>query len=58
MPQIIIVGAVLVGGWMAWKALKREMGRVDRELEAVRNRPTETLTRDPRTGRYKVKEKG
>ena len=34
MPQLIIIGAVLVGGWYAWKALKREMARVDREVEA------------------------
>jgi hypothetical protein len=57
MPQVIILGAVVVGGWMAWKALKREMARVDRELEAVRKRPTETLTQDPQTGRYKVRDK-
>jgi hypothetical protein len=58
MPQLIIVGAVLVGGWLAWKALKREMARVDRELGAVRKRPTETLTQDPNTGKYKVRDKG
>ncbi len=57
MPQLIIIGAVLVGGWLAWKALKREMARVDRELEAVRKRPTKTLEQDPNTGRYKVKDK-
>lgn len=57
MPQILIIGAVLVGGWLAWKALKREMARVDRELEAVRQRPTETLTKDPTTGRYRIKER-
>jgi 3-mercaptopyruvate sulfurtransferase SseA len=56
MPQFLIIGAVLVGGWAAWKALKREMARVDREVEAVRKPPTETLTRDPETGRYRVKE--
>jgi hypothetical protein len=57
MPQVIILGAIVVGGWMAWKALKREMARVDRELEAVRKRPTDTLTQDPQTGRYKVRDK-
>ena len=57
MPQLIIIGAVLVGGWLAWKALKREMARVDRELQAVRERPTETLIEDPKTGKYKVKDK-
>ena len=50
MPQLIIIGAVLVGGWYAWKALKREMARVDREVEAVRKRPSETLARTRRRG--------
>jgi hypothetical protein len=57
MPQLIIIGAVLVGGWLAWKGLKREMARVDREVEAVRKRPTTTLEQDPRTGKYKPKDK-
>lgn len=52
MPQFLIIGAALVGGWAAWKVLKREMARVDREVEAVRKRPTETLQQDPETGRY------
>ena len=51
------IGAALVGGWYAWKVLKREMARVDREVEAVRKRPTETLERDPQTGKYKLKDK-
>jgi hypothetical protein len=58
MPQLLIVGAVIVGGWYAWKALKREMARVDRELDAVRTKPSETLERDAETGRYKLKDKG
>jgi len=58
MPQLIIIGVVLVGGWIAWKALKREMARVDNELEAVRKPPTETLVHDPKTGKYRVKDKG
>jgi hypothetical protein len=57
MPQIIILAAIVVGGWYAWKFVKREMARVDRELEAARNRPTETLKRDPETGRYRINEK-
>jgi predicted nucleic acid-binding protein len=51
MPIVLITAAV-VGGWLAWKAVKREMQRVDREMEAVRGKPAETLTRDPKTGRY------
>ena len=57
MPQIIIIGVVLVGGWVAWRALKREMARVDNEIEAVRKRPTETLVHDPKTGKYRLKDK-
>ena len=57
MPQLLLIGAALVGGWYAWKVLKREMARVDRNIEAVRNKPTETLEHDPETGRYKLKDK-
>ena len=58
MPQLIIVAALVIGGWYAWKAVKREMARVGRELDKARGRPTDTLTQDPKTGKYKVKEKG
>jgi 3-mercaptopyruvate sulfurtransferase SseA len=58
MPQLIIIGVVLVGGWYAWKTLKREMSRVDREVEAVRKRPSDTLEQDPKTGKYRLKDKG
>jgi hypothetical protein len=57
MPQLVILAALVVAGWLAWKAVKREMARVGRELDKTRGRPTETLTQDPKTGRYKVKEK-
>jgi hypothetical protein len=57
MPQLIILAALAVGAWIAWKAIKREMARVGREVEKARGRPTETLTQDPKTGRYKVKGK-
>lgn len=55
MPQLIIAAVIVVGGWYAWKVLKREMARVGRELDKARGQPTETLTQDPKTGRYKVK---
>ena len=58
MPQLIIIGVALVGGWYAWKTLKREMARVDREVEAVRKRPSETLVEDPKTGKYRPRDKG
>lgn len=54
--QLILIGAAVAGGWYAWKALKREMARIDREVEAVRKLPSETLERDPQTGRYRPKE--
>jgi hypothetical protein len=54
MPHLLIAGLVAAGGWYAWKALKREMSRIDREVEAVRTPPSETLERDPDTGRYRV----
>lgn len=57
MPQLLLIGAAIVGGWYAWKVLKREMARVDRNIEAVRNKPSETLEHDPETGRYKLKDK-
>jgi hypothetical protein len=57
MPQLIIIAAVAVAAWYAWKFIKREMARVDRELEAARKRPTDTLKEDPETGRYKLDEK-
>lgn len=56
MPQLLIIGAAVFGGWYAWKALKREMARIDREVESVRKQPDETLERDPETGRYKLKD--
>jgi hypothetical protein len=56
MPQLLLVGLAVAGGWYAWKAIKREMERIDREVEAVRNAPSETLERDPETGRYRLRE--
>ncbi len=58
MPQLMIIGGLLVGGWLAWKAVKREMARVGRELNRARGRPTETLTQDPKTGKYRPKDNG
>lgn len=53
--QLLLIGAALVGGWYAWKTLKREMARVDREVDAVRKAPEDTLEHDPKTGRYKLR---
>ena len=57
MPLLFIL-AVLVIAWFGWKALRREMRRVDRNLKAARHRPAETLERDPVSGRYKLKDGG
>ena len=56
MPHPLLVGLAVAGGWYAWKAVKREMARIDREVEAVRKAPAETLERDPETGRYRLKD--
>lgn len=56
MPPLVLIGAAVFGGWYAWKALKSEMERIDREIESARNPPSETLELDPETGRYKLKD--
>jgi hypothetical protein len=55
MPQLVVAAAIVIGGWYAWKAVKREMARVGRDLDKARGRPTQTLEEDPKTGRYKVR---
>ena len=55
MPQLLIVGAAVFGGLYAWKTFKREMKRVERDLEKARTKPKDTLERDPETGRYRLK---
>ena len=57
MPQLLIVGAAVVGGWYAWKALKREMARVDREVEAVRKRPRRRWSATRRRAATSLKDK-
>lgn len=58
MPQLILIGFAVLGGWYVWKTLKREMARVDaetREVERTSGRPSETLEYDARTGTYRPK---
>lgn len=60
MPQLILLGLVAIGGWYAWKALKREMARVDeevREVERAAAKPAETLEYDAGTGKYRLKKR-
>ena len=59
MPQLLLLGLAAFGGWYAWKALKREMARIDGELERERKaekRPEGTLERDPATGKYRLRQ--
>ena len=60
MPQLILLGLVAIGGYFIWKAIKREMARVDRDLREARSekarQPVTRLEQDPETGRYKPKE--
>ena len=53
--QLLLIGAAVLGGWYAWRSVKRELKRLDRESEAVRKPPSETLEHDPQSGRYRVK---
>ena len=60
MPQLIFIALLAVGGYFAWKAIKREMARVDRELKETKktppSQPGTTLEQDPETGRYRPKQ--
>ncbi|MHA1190139.1 MAG: hypothetical protein ACTSSQ_06745 [Alphaproteobacteria bacterium] len=62
MPQLLILAAVAVGGYYAFKFVKREIGRVGSELEKTRRaggpKPRQTLEQDPESGRYKPRDKG
>ncbi|MDQ0324752.1 hypothetical protein J2R99_000601 [Rhodopseudomonas julia] len=60
MPQFIALGLIAAGGYYAFKVLKREMARVDREVRAAEKVRTddrgELLVRDPETGHYRPPE--
>lgn len=61
MPQLIILGLIAVGGYFAWKVLKREMARVDEKVRKAKmereGKPTETLEYDEETGTYRPNDK-
>ncbi len=61
MPQLIFLGLVAAGGYYAFKALKKEMARVDqkvRDAEKVGAQERgETLVLDPKTGHYRPADK-
>ena len=60
MPQLIFLGLLAVGGYFAWKAVKREMARVDKKIRKAKmdraGKPTETLEYDEETGTYRPKD--
>ena len=56
MPPILLFGAAAIGGWYALKFARKEMQRVGREVAAARKKPSGTLRRDPKTGRYTLKD--
>ncbi len=60
MPQLLLMAAVAVGGFYAYKLVKREINRVGAELAKTRQtsvqKPRETLEQDPQTGRYKPRD--
>ena len=60
MPQLLLLALVALGGYFVWKAVKREIGRVDRELNETRaekaKQQAKTLEQDPETGRYRPKQ--
>ena len=55
--QAIALGILAAGGWYLWKVLKREMRRIDNEIEAARGKPDEHLVRNSETGRYTLQKK-
>ena len=60
MPQLIFLGLIAVGGYFAWKVVKREMARVDERIRKAKmereGKPAETLEYDEETGKYRPKD--
>jgi len=60
MPQLIFLGLLAVGGYFAWKAIKREMARVDQKIRKAKmdkaGKPTETLEYDEESGTYRPRD--
>ncbi|MEZ5810703.1 MAG: hypothetical protein R3D45_04735 [Rhizobiaceae bacterium] len=59
MPQLLILAAAGVVGWLGYRAFVREAervhNRVRRAEEEARNRAHGTLVEDPETGEYRVR---
>ncbi|MCC2112795.1 MAG: hypothetical protein KDJ16_12240 [Hyphomicrobiales bacterium] len=59
MPQIVLVALIGAGLWIGWKALKKEMARVDtrlRETKTTEKDPVK-LEKDPETGIYRPQDR-
>ncbi|MGQ7792240.1 hypothetical protein ACUN0C_07520 [Faunimonas sp. B44] len=57
MVQLVVLGLAAYGGWYLWKSVKKEIGRVGRDVEKARStaKPSETLEYDPDTQKYRLK---
>lgn len=55
MPPFVAAIGLVTGAAIAWRLVKREWDRVNRELEAAEAKPVpvRTLRRDPRTGEWR-----
>ena len=55
MPQLL--GAILIGGvvWLAWRALRREMTRVEKELDRQDSATDATRLEQDSDGVYRPK---
>lgn len=54
MPPLLFIGAIAAGGYLAWKALRQEMKRLDeQDARAKVVDRGRSLKKDPETGKYK-----
>lgn len=59
MPQLLVLAAAGVVGWLGYRAFVREAERVHKRVrraeEEARNRAQGTLVEDPETGEYRLR---
>ncbi|WP_029060173.1 hypothetical protein [Stappia stellulata] len=61
MVNVFGAAALAVGGYVLYRAVRREMGRVENRVSRAARKttdaqPMKTLERDPETGRYRPKD--
>ncbi|MCA1244899.1 hypothetical protein LC092_20845 [Stappia stellulata] len=61
MVNVFGAAALAVGGYVLFRAVRREMSRVENRVskaarKSAEGQPMKTLERDPETGRYKPKD--